>query len=99
MGSHISRRAAIGAVGAAALTAALPAFAQSAPVKILVGFPPGGSADATARLLSIAPSAGPLATPLKQVGWRLSPRLVGLLNKKGLQAIEKEIVGDRILYR
>ncbi|MDP1824626.1 MAG: ATP-dependent DNA helicase RecG [Archangium sp.] len=42
-------------------------------------------ADATARMLSIAPSAGPLATPLKQVGWRLNPRLVGILNKKGLQ--------------
>jgi ATP-dependent DNA helicase RecG len=34
------------------------------------------------RLLSIAPSAGPLSKPLKDVGWRLNPRLVGLLNKK-----------------
>ncbi len=34
------------------------------------------------RMLSIAPSAGPLAKPLKEVGWRLNPRLVGLLNKK-----------------
>ena len=41
--------------------------------------------DATARMLSIAPSAGPLSTPLKLVGWRINPRLVGILNKKGLQ--------------
>ncbi len=38
-----------------------------------------------ARMLSIAPTSGPLATPLKLVGWRINPRLVGLLNKKGLQ--------------
>jgi ATP-dependent DNA helicase RecG len=43
------------------------------------------TADAAARMLSIAPSAGPLATPLKLVGWRINPRLVGVLNKKGLQ--------------
>ena len=30
----------------------LPAQAQGQPVKILVGFPPGGSADATARILA-----------------------------------------------
>jgi ATP-dependent DNA helicase RecG len=36
------------------------------------------------RMLSIAPVSGPLATPLKLVGWRLSPRLVGLLNKRGI---------------
>ena len=46
---------------------------------------PTDEANATARMLSIAPSAGPLSTPLKQVGWRISPRLVGILNKKGLQ--------------
>ena len=34
------------------------------------------------RMLSIAPSSGPLARPLKEVGWRINPRLVGLLNKK-----------------
>ena len=46
---------------------------------------PTEEAEAAAKMLSIAPSAGPLATPLKQVGWRINPRLVGILNKKGLQ--------------
>ncbi len=40
-----------------------------------------------ARILSIAPATGPLATPLKLAGWRNSPRLVGLLNKKGITKI------------
>jgi ATP-dependent DNA helicase RecG len=43
--------------------------------------------DAPARMLSIAPASGPLATALNQVGWRLSPRLVGLLNKKGVRKV------------
>ncbi len=34
------------------------------------------------RMLSIAPTAGPLSKPLKEIGWRLNPRLVGQLNKK-----------------
>ncbi len=42
------------------------------------------AATEAARTLSIAPSSGPLSTPLKSVGWRLNPRLVGLLNKRGL---------------
>lgn len=42
---------------------------------------------AEARLLSIAPRSGPLATPLKQVSWRLNPRLLGTLNKKGLRRV------------
>ncbi len=46
---------------------------------------PTDAENATARMLSIAPAAGPLATPLKLVGWRINPRLVGILNKKGLQ--------------
>jgi ATP-dependent DNA helicase RecG len=41
-------------------------------------------ADSATKLLSIAPSAGPLSTALKNVGWRINPRLVGALNKKGL---------------
>ncbi|MFZ5443229.1 MAG: ATP-dependent DNA helicase RecG, partial [Myxococcota bacterium] len=40
--------------------------------------------EEAAKILSIAPSTGPLATLLKHVGWRLNPRLVGTLNKKGL---------------
>jgi ATP-dependent DNA helicase RecG len=44
-------------------------------------------ADAPTRILSIAPSAGPLSVPLKLAGWKTSPRLVGLLNKKGITKI------------
>lgn len=40
------------------------------------------AADDDVQMLSIAPSEGPLAKPLKEVGWRVNPRLVGLLNKK-----------------
>src|SRR6185295_12667213 len=41
--------------------------------------------EAPAKLLSIAPAEGPLSTPLKAIGLRLNPRLVGLLNKKGIR--------------
>ncbi|PZR17262.1 MAG: DNA helicase RecG [Archangium gephyra] len=40
--------------------------------------------ESPAKILSIAPAAGPLATLLKNVGFRLNPRLVGMLNKKGM---------------
>ncbi len=40
--------------------------------------------ESPAKILSIAPASGPLSVPLKQVGWRLNPRLVGTLNKKGI---------------
>ncbi|MBI3183812.1 MAG: ATP-dependent DNA helicase RecG [Myxococcales bacterium] len=40
-----------------------------------------------ARLLSIAPREGPLATPLKQAGWRINPRLLGQLNRKGMSKV------------
>ncbi len=36
------------------------------------------------NLLSIAPTTGPLAKPLKDIGWRINPRLVATLNRKGL---------------
>ncbi len=46
---------------------------------------PADPEDAPAKLLSIAPIAGPLSTPLKEVGLRLNPRLIGQLNKKGIR--------------
>lgn len=42
---------------------------------------------APARILSIAPRTGPLSLPVNKVGWRLNPRLLGALNKKGVQRI------------
>src|SRR5207248_2884087 len=38
-----------------------------------------------ARLLSIAPAEGPLSTALKSVGWRINPRLLGQLTRKGVR--------------
>lgn len=52
MTSCFSRRQFVQSSTALVAATALPAFAQAAPVKILVGFPPGGSADATARLVA-----------------------------------------------
>ncbi|XXF81039.1 ATP-dependent DNA helicase RecG [Myxococcaceae bacterium GXIMD 01537] len=42
---------------------------------------------AEAKLLSIAPRAGPLSMPLKTLGKRLGPRLAGALDKKGLRRL------------
>jgi ATP-dependent DNA helicase RecG len=39
------------------------------------------------RVLSIAPKSGALSKPLNQSGLRVSPRLMGLLNKKGLTRV------------
>jgi ATP-dependent DNA helicase RecG len=50
-------------------------------------------AEAPAKLLSIAPASGPLATPLKTAGFRINPRLMGALNKKGIHK-----VGDVLFY-
>jgi len=53
---HTTRRAALGALAGAALLAAAPAsFAQAwpaKPVRIVIGAPPGGTADIVARLLA-----------------------------------------------
>lgn len=46
------RHAVRGLAAAALLLCALPLWAQGQPVKILIGFPPGGSADTTARVLA-----------------------------------------------
>jgi ATP-dependent DNA helicase RecG len=44
-------------------------------------------AAAPTRILSIAPQSGPLALPVSKVGWRINPRLLGALKKKGVQRI------------
>ena len=53
---HKARRAALGLMASAALSAALPALAQekypTRPVTFLVPFPPGGPTDAMARILA-----------------------------------------------
>lgn len=57
----MQRRELLLAAGAATLGTAVRAQADKAPLKILVGFPPGGSADTLARLL-----ADKLREPLAQ---------------------------------
>src|SRR5262249_16857698 len=47
----------------------------------------GDDADAPAKLLSIAPASGPLATPLKTAGFRINPGLVAALNRKGIRKV------------
>ncbi|MBL8924077.1 MAG: ATP-dependent DNA helicase RecG [Myxococcaceae bacterium] len=44
-------------------------------------------AAAPTRILSIAPQTGPLSQPVNKVGWRVNPRLLGTLKKKGVQRI------------
>jgi tripartite-type tricarboxylate transporter receptor subunit TctC len=48
----ITRRHAVAAISSAAALTVMPSMAQTSPLKILVGFPAGGSADATARLMA-----------------------------------------------
>ena len=53
LAKYTDRRHAVrGLAAAALLLCALPLWAQGQPLKILIGFPPGGSADTTARVLA-----------------------------------------------
>ncbi|MDX2015239.1 MAG: ATP-dependent DNA helicase RecG [Myxococcaceae bacterium] len=44
-------------------------------------------ADAPTRILSIAPQSGPLSLPVSKVGFRVNPRLLGVLKKRGIHRI------------
>jgi tripartite-type tricarboxylate transporter receptor subunit TctC len=61
--TQFARRTVLQALSVSAATSAFPVFAQAAPVKILVGFPPGGSADATARFIAEKMTAS-MGTPV-----------------------------------
>ena len=89
MNASWSRRAWMAAAGSALSLSALPTWAQSdKPIRILVGFPPGGAADTIARLL-----ADKLPALLKQpvivegrpgVGGRLAAQAVKAAAPDGL---------------
>ena len=89
MNAPWSRRTWLAAVGSALSLSAFPAKAQpEKPIRILVGFPPGGAADTIARLL-----ADKLPAVLKQpvivegrpgVGGRLAAQAVKAAAPDGL---------------
>ena len=60
---------------------------KAAPAKKRKSAPGAEASRAEAKLLSIAPRSGPLSIPLKTLGKRLGPRLLGALNKKGLRRV------------
>lgn len=49
--------------------------------------PKDDDAGSPTRMLSISPASGPLATPLKQAGWRMNPRLLGQLARRGAEKV------------
>jgi ATP-dependent DNA helicase RecG len=67
----------------------LRALARAAPEALEAASEPvgGDASSARASVLSIAPRQGPLATPLTAAGWRINPRLIGTLNRKGMQRV------------
>ncbi|MBX7114799.1 MAG: ATP-dependent DNA helicase RecG [Myxococcaceae bacterium] len=60
---------------------------RATPVAGAAKTPPAADAEAPTRMLSISPRSGPLSTPLGKVGWRVNPRLIGALNKKGVRKV------------
>jgi ATP-dependent DNA helicase RecG len=69
-------------------SASAPAAAAPAPApRAAKRRPRTADAEEAARLLSIAPGSGPLATPLRQVGFRLNPRLIAALTRRGLSKV------------
>ncbi len=58
---------------------------RSAPADVATKTNADADAEAPTRMMSISPRSGPLSTPLGKVGWRVNPRLIGALNKKGVR--------------
>jgi len=81
------------AVPAVAPASVVPAAAQGnratkRPTTPRAGAKPDDAdASAPTRILSIAPQSGPLSLPVSKVGWRVNPRLLGALNRRGVQRI------------
>lgn len=90
----LSRRAALGLVGAAALAQSCrPAFAQDAePIKIVIAFPPGGTSTASLQPLR-APLTASLGAPIE---FDYRPGLGG--NVAALHVIQSKPDGRTLLF-
>src|SRR5690606_23986281 len=64
-----------------------PAKKAAAPKGKAKGKASGKGARTEARILSIAPRTGPLSLPLSAVDFKISPRLLGELAKRGLHRL------------